>query len=194
MWIRSSDELATPPERGIFPKINIFCHNDLLTFALQGVNGFLLTTSEVFPACQVSWGLSRSLSGSSAEICRIHITCCVILYLKHKITVSTLFSLNGSLACFPVSPRNSETISERNSPEVLFLSCFRGRFLKLLCLHLTPWGTGALGKHVLNRFEPNQLLQTSPPCPGLQGGAPASQAVTEAMPCLSCMSVFLPAP
>lgn len=36
----------------------------------------------------------------------------------------------------------------------MFLHCFRGRFLRLPWLSMTPWGTEAQGMHVLNRVKP----------------------------------------
>lgn len=57
---------------------------------------------------------------------------------------------------------------------------------------MTPWGTGAVGKHVLKQiWTQGAAGQTPPPCALLQGAAPTPQAVTETMPCL-CLHRCLP--
>lgn len=57
---------------------------------------------------------------------------------------------------------------------------------------MTPWGTGAVGKHVLKQiWTQGAAGQTPPPCALLQGAAPTPQAVTETMPCL-CLHKCLP--
>lgn len=86
-------------ERDFFPQEYIFCHNDLLSFTLQSISELFLTTSNVFqPAkCHRSGikefgqGAGSIISGSSAEICRIHITCCVILYQNINSCAYTVF-------------------------------------------------------------------------------------------------------